>query len=337
MKHSNLFYIHQKDGTYQLCEKATGVRNPLGVDIFRHAGTIYDGKTGFRVCPEKDLPAYLQSRITTGEQYDALVQAVIDKDGLSPRYTQPDVRREPGPRNESRVLERAIGSKSKHYFIRTDVLENGLEIFLKEKDMAREEYSQMLYSRLDGWMAGLDTLDRKDEVLRQLLSPDLNLRQTLLERFEAMLADPKRGADLGLADLFGRRNEAEAHNQPIREAWEADRRQKAANDEAAELSRKQEQDQEYREAIADAEQKLLRGEVVRAAEINDSSLLLLLFRENNIKVPLRTQGWICSSLASIQRKGEDNATYYHRRGKDSSVIGEYIMKLIHVLEDKHKS
>jgi hypothetical protein len=206
---------------------------------------------------------------------------------------------------------------------------------LKEKDMACEEYSQMLYARLDGWMVGLGRLDRKDEILQQLCAPDFDLRQTLLKRFEAMLADSRCWADPGLSDLFDRRDEAEAHNQPIRDTWEAEKQQEAADYEAAELARAQEQEQAYRAAIAEAEQKLLRGEVVQGADIYGRSLLLQLFRENNISVPLRTQGWIRSSLVSIQRKGDDNATYYHRRGKDSSVIGKYIMELIHALEEKH--
>jgi len=335
MKHSNLYYTCKKDGIYELCEKATGVRNQFGIDFFRYNTMIYDGKTGFRICAEDELPVFLEKHVASKEAYDELLKAEMQRAGLglSPRYTQPDVRREPVPRNENRVLERQIGSKSKHYFTRTDTLENGVELFLKDADKALGLYSQLLYIRLNGWMVGWGSLGRKDEIVEELSAPNFDPLQVLLDQHEKEMADTQHWANPSLGDLFGCREAVEARNKPIREAWEAKRQRDMAEREAAELAREQEQEQAYRTAIAEAEQKLLSGEVVQEADINGSSLLLQLFRENNINVPLRTQGWIRSSLVSIQRKGDDNATYYYRRS-DSSVIGEYIMKLIKVLEEK---
>ena len=336
MKHSNLYYACRKDGTYELCEKAMGARNQFGIDLFRHTRKIYDGKTGFYLCSENELPAFLKNRVTSREAYDAMLQTAMDRAGagLSPRYTQPDVCREPIPHNENRVLVRQIGSKAKHYFTRTDILENGVELFLKDTDMALGIYSQLLYIRLNGWMVGWGTLGRKDEIVEELSAPNFDPLQVLLDQHEREMADTQHWANPSLGDLFDCREEVEARNRPIREAWEAKRQRDMAEREAAELAREQEQEQSYRAAIAEAEQKLLRGEVIRETDINGSSLLLQLFRENNISVPLRTQGWIRSSLVSIQKKGEDDATYYHRRGQNSSVIGEYIMALIHALEEK---
>ena len=335
MNHSNIYYTYQKDGTYTICEKATGVRNALGIDIFRHNGKVYDGKTGFGLCAEDELSAILQNRITSKEQYEALLQPAIEKSGLSPRYTQPDVRREQPQRDENRVLSREYGGKSKHYFTRHDVLENGLGIFLKETDLGREEYSKLLYVRLDGWMVGMGSMSHKDLVYQQLTAPEYDLRQTMLEKLDAMLADPNSWADLALAEFFSRTAEAEAHNAPIRAAREANRQRERAERERAAAEREQQQQEAYQTAITEAEQKLLRGEKVWNADINGQNLLLQLFRENNIGVPLRTQGWIVSSLACIQRVSGDDATYW-RRGSTSSVIETYILKLIHVLEEKYR-
>ena len=336
MKHSNVFYIRQHDGTYKPCKTATGMRNPLGVDIFRYKGKAYDGKTGLSLCSEKELFSTMQNRCTSKEQYDAMVQPAIDQHGLTPRYTELDVRKEQlFPRDESRVLMRVIGSKTKHYFLKFDTLDNGIEIFLLQSDAAREAYEQSLYTPLNGWMVALERLSRKDIAYQQLSAPGFDLLQVLLKKFEAALADPQRWADPGLGDLFDRRAEADAHNQPIREAREEERRLDDAKREAANTARELQLEQAYWAAIAAAERKLIDGQVVAAADIDGRSLLLQLFRENNITLPLRTQGWVKSSLARIQRTGVNDSIYY-RRGRDSTVIGGYILQLIRVLDEKYK-
>jgi len=336
MKHSNVYYTLEKDGTYKPCEKAKGVRNPFGIDIFRHKGTISDGKTGCGVCSESEWPAVLKNRITSKEQYEALLQRTIERFGLSPRYTQPEVRHEQlFPRDENRVLSRECSSKSKHYFYRISTLENGLELFQKESEMSRGIESQMLYARLNGWMVCLDTMTRKDFTYQTLTSPGFDLHQTLLEKFEAMMADPQRWADFALADLFDRRSEAEAHNQLIREAREAERQQDRAARAEADAEQERLRQEAYRTAIAEAERNLLKGKIVLNADINGCSLVLQLFRENNVDVPLRTQGWIISSLVGVQWNGEDGLSYrYH--GSKSSAIYRLIEELMQVLENKNQ-
>jgi len=336
MNHSNVFYIRQHDGTYKPCKTATGMRNPLGVDIFRYKGKSYDGKTGFCLCSEKELLSTLQNRCTSKEQYDAMVQPAIDQHGLTPRYTEPDVRKEQlFPRDENRVLMRVIGGKSKHFFVKYFTLDNGIDIFMLQSDLAREVYEQTLYIQLNGWMVALDTLSRKDVVYEKLSAPGFDLLHVLLKKFEASLADPQLCADPGLGDLFDRRAEAEAHNKPIREAWEKNQQRESAEREAADAARELQLEQAYWAAITAAERKLIGGQVVTAADIDGKSLLLQLFRENNITLPLRTQGWVKSSLARIQRTGVNDSIYY-RRGRDSTVIGGYILQLIRVLDEKYK-
>ena len=61
MKHSNVFYVRETDGSYKPCKNAHGVRSELEADIFRHKGVIYEGQTGLYICQEKDLPEFLKN------------------------------------------------------------------------------------------------------------------------------------------------------------------------------------------------------------------------------------------------------------------------------------
>lgn len=61
-------------------------------------------------------------------------------------------------------------------------------------------------------------------------------------------------------------------------------------------------EQEYAQAIQKAEKALLAGETVSNTQINGKSLVLQLFREHNIDLPLRTQGWVNHSLEFFSYK-----------------------------------
>lgn len=114
------------------------------------------------------------------------------------------------------------------------------------------------------------------------------------------MAAPDRWADLGFANLLGRREEAEAHNAPI---WAERQRQaklREAELEAQARQREQELQDRYTSAIREAEQNILAGKEVVNQDINGKSLIMQLFREHGISVPLKTQGWIINTLHSIR-------------------------------------
>jgi len=62
---------------------------------------------------------------------------------------------------------------------------------------------------------------------------------------------------------------------------------------------------------------------------------LQLFRENDIDLPLKTQGWVKSSLAAIYHDS-DYGWNYRYYGRESTVIEGYINKLAAAVEAKHQ-
>jgi hypothetical protein len=114
LKHSNVFYTLNAQDEYTPRKNATGIRNSLGIDIFQYNQTVYEGRTGVRVCPLYDLDSFLKKRIVSKENYEALLKPVIEKYGLSPRYAQPEVKKEQlFPRDENRKLAPFIEEERK--------------------------------------------------------------------------------------------------------------------------------------------------------------------------------------------------------------------------------
>jgi len=333
LKHSNVFYVRETDGSYKPCKNARGVRNELEADFFRHRGFIYEGQTGVYICQEKDLPELLKNGAERTERFAQNIQNAVNHYGLSPRYTQPEVKKDQVfPPDKKRTLARTIGEKGRGWFFKLDTLENGVELYLKESQMKYELYSQMVYTKVDGWMVGLNYMNRKDDIFQTISAPDFDLRKIMLERFEAALAYPERWVDIGIADFFDRRNEADAHNKLIHEARDAEWQLEKENRASEQAAKEQAQRESYQSAIAEAESKLISGNKVQNTEINGQSLILQLFRENSIDVPLRTQGWIKSSLTAVQYR--DDRAYYSCCGSKSSVICEYISKLRDAVQEK---
>ena len=280
------------------------------------------------------LPERRTKTIVAKERFAKNIESAVKHYGLSPRYTQPKVKKDQVfPPDEKRTLARAVGEKGRSWFYKLDTLENGVELYLKESQMKYELYSQLIYTKVDGWMAGLDYMNRKDDIFQTISAPDFDLREIMLKRFEAALAYPERWADIGLADFFDRRKEAEEHNQPIREAREAERQEEREARKADEAAKEQAQRESYQAAIAEAESKLISGDKVQNIEINGQSMILQLFRENGVDVPLRTQGWIKSSLIYIQCP--DSSISYSCYGPKSKVISDYITKLRDAVQEKN--
>lgn len=63
-------------------------------------------------------------------------------------------------------------------------------------------------------MVGIDQRSRLAEVLKWLSTLEHGIRAEIERVFNQSMAAPDRWADLGFANLLGRREEAEAHNAP---------------------------------------------------------------------------------------------------------------------------
>lgn len=62
----------------------------------------------------------------------------------------------------------------------------------------------------------------------------------------------------------------------------------------------------------------------------DTSLILYLMKKHNIKIPIKTQGWIKKALAKVYYDQEDNcySYYYYNDSNNSTVFQRYLNQLI---------
>jgi hypothetical protein len=113
-KHSNVFYILNKDGTFHPCKGAVKIPNEIGVDLFKYNREVSDGVTGLRICAIGDLDRALSDVIQSAEHMDELRKPYIKKHGLSPRYTNPEIRKEQlWPRDEANLHSETTREKTK--------------------------------------------------------------------------------------------------------------------------------------------------------------------------------------------------------------------------------
>lgn len=119
--------------------------------------------------------------------------------------------------------------------------------------------------------------------------------------------------------------------------------------------KKQQEEQEYvneKNKIADdmithAEQSILDGNKVINRDItiyesmfknNTISLVLHLMKQYDIKVPLKTQGWINSALYSVYRGDDGEFTYdYYNSSSNSTVFSKYLDMLVDKIKEKYKT
>jgi hypothetical protein len=152
------------------------------------------------------------------------------------------------------------------------------------------------------------------------------------------MADPRKWADHGFANILGRADEAAAHNAPIREAREREYEQRNVEREAKRIAEEKAEKAEYEQAIKAAEEKILNKQTVSNTEINGKSLIMQLFREHEISVPLKTSGWIINALHSIEyNKDREEWSYrYFNSSKDSTVFSDYLPMLVSAVQTKQQ-
>ena len=160
-KHSNVFYVYKKSGeeyVFEAVEKAAAVKNDFGLDLFRHKNDIYEGRTGFRLFLETEIPNLAKIIEANGglEGFNARIEKQVSKTGESPRYTRPDERKQdvfpPDPEKENTVFAKGIDGK-KHYYNRF-YNENGIELYLM-KSKSNNDFYQSIYVPCEGYMVGV--------------------------------------------------------------------------------------------------------------------------------------------------------------------------------------
>lgn len=149
---------------------------------------------------------------------------------------------------------------------------------------------------------------------------------------------PDRWADLGFANLLGRYEEAKAHNAPIAAERQRQADERRAQQDAREQQLAQERQARYDSAIREAEGNIMAGKEVINREINGKSLIMQLFREHEIPVPLKTQGWIINSLHSIRydpQIGEWNYRYF-KGSRNSTKMFDLLSKLSAAIQTRQQ-
>jgi hypothetical protein len=337
-KHSNVFYIYsQKESTFQAVEKATVYRNSYGLDLFQYDGGIFEGRTGAKVTTESKMADFASTLEANGGlvKFNELIGASIDRTGESPRYTRPDEKKldvfPPDPSKADIVLSKDAWGGKRHYY-RRFYNENGIELFnLKNETM---EYRQVFF-QCEGYMLVVGQQQQLDNIFVWLAELPNGVKGEVERLFSESLTKPNAWADIGFATILGRLDEAEVHNQPLREAQEQEENQRVARWAAEDAERAAEKaalKEEYEKALKMAEQAILAKREVKNVEIQGKSILMQLFRKHGIKVPLKTQGWIIGSLHDIYYLEDENQWSYRYHGNESTVFCDYLPLLIAAVE-----
>ena len=335
-KHSNVYYVYNRTSGFEAVEKAKSCKNNHGLDLFRYKGNVYEGRSGVKFITEADLPN-LDTKINSMggvEKFNSLVDDMLKTTGDSPRYTRPNERKKdvfpPDPTKENIVFAKDAYGK-KHYFFRFDY--EGFELFTLNK---QKEYFRQVFVQCEGYMLGIDQHHRLEEIKKWLESLENGIKGEVERRFNESLANPNKWADIGYANILGRLDEAIAHNAPIREAREREYQRKDEERAAQRIAKEQAAKTEYEQAIKAAENKILNKQTVSNTSIQDKSIIMQLFREHDITVPLKTQGWIINALHSIEfDEQNDRWSYrYFNSSKNSTVFSDYLSKLVLAIEAK---
>ena len=347
MKHSNVFYkFLSKKNRFEAVKEAVAVRNRAGLDLFRIDNKLYEGQTGCLIaaCSTKsEMEATVQRITSTQESIDrahAVIQAQLEKTPLSPRYTRPDERREdlfPAPPKDKTILARSVGDIQPHKY--TEVYNGDFSLFMLQTELTNQEsYGASLYLLYDGWMINVGYADQREKIIEKLSAGIPDYRKIMQDEVEAAMSDPNKWCNVGYAAFFDRLDEARTHNQVIRDIRSAERAAEQAEQNQKEAERQAREEAAYREAIAKAEAAIVNHQPIMNAEVRGTSLILQLFRENGVKLPLRTQGWVKSALHSMdynKARGCWNYRFF-RSHKDSTTFLEYFGLLEQAIQEKEK-
>lgn len=336
-KHSAICYVYQ-NGNFEARQLAKRVPNAYDLDLFQYGGKIYEGRTGLVFLHHAEDIAKIEGVIGQHGGISKLMEIIeenVKHNGLSPRYTRPEEKLKdifpPKQKDENVTFSKDTLGK-KHYYYRF-FNEDGIELYTLKN---QQEYFHTVFVSCNGFMVGIDQRNRLEEILKWLSTLEDGIYGEIERRFSETLKNPKQWADVGFANVLGRAEEAKTHNAPILEARQQESAQRTAEKVAAALREQRETEQRYTDAIRQAETDILAGKPVLNSTINDKSLIMQLFREHEILVPLKTQGWIINALHSVQFDPEqDKWQYrYYKKNSDSTKMSELLPMLSAAVQTK---
>ena len=343
MKHSNVFYVYVKTGEkagFEAVKKVKVCKNDFGLDLFIHDGSVYEGRTGCRFINENELPQLADKVQKMGgiEGFNKRVEDLLKQTGDSPRYTRPDERKRdifpPREKDENIVFAKDVYGK-KHYYFRF-YNEKGIELYTLQND---NDSGRRIHIKCEGYMVDIGSHYNLEERLEWLAGLDGGLKGEIESLFNESVSNPNSWADIGFANILGRIEEAKAHNAPIREAREQENRRRDEERIAKRVAEEQVAEEEYRQAIKKAETCIINKQTVLNDIIHGKSLIMQLFRELGIAVPLKTQGWIINALHNVYFNEKRNywSYQYYNKSRDSTVFSDYLSLLVSAIQAKYQS
>lgn len=129
------------------------------------------------------------------------------------------------------------------------------------------------------------------------------------------------------------------HRQKVLDLQKQKRQEREAKREQEEQEFLLKKEKELQDTITAAEQAIKNNEKVINKDVteykasrydsNTSSLILYLMKKYDVKVPLKTQGWVNNALANIYYDDYNEYTYqYYTSSADSTVFSKYLQELV---------
>lgn len=122
------------------------------------------------------------------------------------------------------------------------------------------------------------------------------------ESFDKAVQDSEAWADFNHAAIANRLDEAEAHNQPVREAREVARTQAAQERQSQEEAESAAFEEQFNFSVDKIAQGLVNGDrvdIVRDRYVDKNPLFTLL-DHHGVELPLATKGWVNRNLKAVQ-------------------------------------
>ncbi|MDL2248778.1 hypothetical protein LJB89_03690 [Tyzzerella sp. OttesenSCG-928-J15] len=354
-KHSNICYVCKLNYETDIREfvdvDGIKVKNSYGLDLFRcnfrsnSYMTIYEGKTGLAlgdindigiISRPKDIDAYLGRKHFNGlimhEHLKNVIHENVAQYGLSPRYTEPDVRRSARKKKEadsSVVFSKCMYFKGKKYFERISCN----PFLYKRKDETLDD-SCTIYTPSNGFMVPLGYRYQMAEIISRLLD-GFDVHKSIEDAYNKQMTDDNMWVNLAFAEYLNCVEAAEAHNAPIRVKREKEKEEILTKRNEALQRKEQERIDKYSRILSDAVQAIISKEHVKNTSMeslsgNDSTLLNELMNRYEIRVPIKTKGWVNMALSQIMpfNDGEGYTYMYYRTSKDSTVFINYLNELV---------
>ena len=158
----------------------------------------------------------------------------------------------------------------------------------------------------------------------------------IAEQYERDLTNPTQWARYQHAAVLNRLDECDKHNAPVRVLRENEDEQRKALAEQERQAELLEQQVKYDGRIDEIAKAIENGDTISVGYdeylFDGKNPVLDLFKLYDIKLPLRTQGWVNTGLAEISGNGY---RYYSSRHKgNSSVFNDYFLELREAIKAK---